>query len=141
MRVVELLLASGQAQLAWDVLLRCVPWSSAYPYFPQHIFTDDMSTIEVGEQPLHICGGAASQAILFGVFGLCPHADGHLDVMPAYHQSLGEAWLKGYRFRGHAYDVHLTSCGFEVYRDRLRVDESTYERKVCVYENQPKDLP
>ncbi|MGO8747413.1 MAG: hypothetical protein ACLQNE_15625 [Thermoguttaceae bacterium] len=141
MRITESLFVSGQPQLAWDVLLRCVHWSSAYPYLPQHIFTDDMTTIEVGEEPLHICGGAAAQAILFGAFGLRPHADGHLEIAPAYHQSLGEAWLKGYRFRGHVYDVHLTSRGFEVFRDGLRVDESTYERKVCAYENQPKNLP
>jgi hypothetical protein len=132
MRIVENLFAMGQAQLAWDILDRCTRWVSAYPYFPQEIYTDDMSTIEVGEQPLHICGGAAAQAVVFGVFGLRPRVEGRLEVKPAWNQSLGDAWLKGYRFRGHLYDVHLMELGFEVFRDGKLAQESPYTKSVSL---------
>lgn len=96
------------------------------------VYTDDMSTIEVGEQPLHICGGAAAQAVVFGVFGLRPRVEGRLEVKPAWNQSLGDAWLKGYRFRGHLYDVHLTESGFEVFQDGKLAQESPYTKAVSL---------
>jgi hypothetical protein len=84
---------------------------------PQDAFTDYPSDMDEEDMPLEIASGGGVQAIVFGIFGLRPNADGTLEVSPAYHQELGEAKLKGYTFRGHSYDVVMDPWEFQVYRD------------------------
>lgn len=117
-RIVESLYRLGKPELAWDLLARCARWVERFPYFPQTVGADELGIApHQGRWPLQISSGALAQAILFGVFGLRPAADGSITFQPAYHPSLGEAKLTGYAFRGHVYDVTLKPAGCEVYRD------------------------
>lgn len=125
LRIGELLYRVGQPDLAWDVLSRCLRWVEKYPYFPQDVFTDSGEWPRA-EMPLEISAGGGVQAILFGVFGLRPNADGALKIAPAYHPSLGRAAMKGYRFHGHTYDVVMNPAGFQVFRDGKLVAEKEH---------------
>ena len=66
---------------------------------------------------MQVSAGAGAQAIIHGVFGLMPQDDGGLVVRPHYHQSLGTATLKGYRFREHLYNLRMDARTFQVFRD------------------------
>jgi hypothetical protein len=125
LRVSESLYRLGQSELAWDILARCTRWAEHFPYIPQSIFTDFPGNTQV-EMPLEISAGGGVQAILFGVFGLRPHADGSLEVLPSYHHELGKAKMTGYRFRGHTYDVVMGPWDYQVYRDNKLAAKNTY---------------
>ena len=76
--------------------------------------------------PLEISAGGGVQAIVFGVFGLRPHEDGSLQILPSYHHELGQARLTGYRFRGHTYDVVMGPWDYQVYLDNKLAAKNTY---------------
>lgn len=116
LRIAESLYRLGSGELAWNILERCTRWTRMYPYIPQEIFGDFPGYPEV-EMPLEIAAGSGAQAILFGVFGLRPRADGSLEVAPSYQAALGNASMTGYQFRGHSYDVAMNRGEFKVYRD------------------------
>ena len=48
------------------------------------------------------------------LFGLRPRCDGILEVQPSCQADLGDASIKGYRFRGRVYDVTMSAGGFVV---------------------------
>ena len=125
LRVSESLYRLGQSELAWDILARCTRWAEHFPYIPQSIFTDFPGNTQV-EMPLEISAGGGVQAILFGVFGLRPHEDGSLEVLPSYHHELGKAKMTGYRFRGHTYDVVMGPWDYQVFRDNKLAAKNSY---------------
>jgi hypothetical protein len=131
LRIAESLYRMGENQNAWDVLSRCTRWIERFPYFPQSIYADDLILQpHQMDWPLEISAGGGAQAVIFGLFGLRPHVDGSLEVCPAYNGTLGEARLKGYRFRGHKYDVIMTPAKFQVWRDGQTVAEQPYGQAV-----------
>ncbi len=116
LRLAESLYRLGYPGLAWDILDRCTGWTEHFPYIPQEIFADYPRSPEV-EMPLEVAAGSGVQAVIFGVFGLRPRVNGTLLVSPSYRRELGQAKLRGYRFRGHSYDIVLDPWEYEVYRD------------------------
>jgi hypothetical protein len=125
LRVSESLYRLGNAELAWNVLSRCLRWAEYSPYIPQSIFTDFPGHTQV-EMDLELSAGSGVQAIMFGVFGLRLHQDNSLHVSPSYHHELGVARMTGYRFRGHLYDVVMGPWNYEVYRDGKLAATNTY---------------
>ncbi|MFK4761490.1 MGH1-like glycoside hydrolase domain-containing protein [Microbacterium sp. ZW T5_45] len=113
LRIAQDLFAIGRADLGWDVLERCLTWSDAFPYFPQEVMTDSLTTPDV-EQPVEVAAGAGVQAIVFGVFGLTPAADGSLRVAPAWDARSAGLSLDDYPHGDERVSVHLAEDGFEV---------------------------
>lgn len=130
LRIAESLFRLGYSEPGWDILNRCKQWSMSYPYLPQEIFTDFLRSPEVVEMSLEISAGSGVQAILFGVFGLRPQVDGSLEILPSYHQKLGDAKMTGYRFRGHSYDVVMGPLEFKVYRNGELMHVNPYGQPV-----------
>jgi hypothetical protein len=126
LRIAESLYRLGYSQLGWNILARCARWTERYPYLPQDAFTDSIADLDEEDMPLEIAAGSGAQAVLFGVFGLRPALDGSLAILPAYHAELGEAKMAGYLFRGHLYDVAMTSAGYCVYRDGKLAARNVY---------------
>ena len=81
-------IGSGHAELAWDILNRCTKMDGTLSVHPQEIFADYFRSPEV-EMELELDAGSGVQAVVFGTFGLRPHADGSLSVAPSYRQELG----------------------------------------------------
>ncbi len=133
LRVAESLYRLGESEKAWDVLSRCVRWIERFPYFPQAMYTDDpiLQPHQI-DYPQEISAGSGVQAVVFGMFGLHPQADGSLEVSPNYNSTLGDAKLSGYRFRDHTYDVSMTSKTFSVWRDGQKVGEQTYGHSILL---------
>ena len=116
LRIAETLYRLGESELGWNILARCARWTERYPYIPQDAFADFFGEIPE-DMPLEIATGSGVQAILFGIFGLRPAADGSLQITPAYHAEMGRAKMSGYRFRGHNYDVSMTPTEFCAYQE------------------------
>jgi hypothetical protein len=129
LRIAESLYRLGYSELGWDILARCARWTNSYPYIPQEIFADSGNYPKV-EMPIEIAAGSGAQAILFGVFGLRPHADGSLEVSPAYHHELGKAVMSGYRFHGPSYGVAMDPWKFRVYQDSRLIAQHPYGQPV-----------
>jgi hypothetical protein len=138
LRVAESLYRMGENEKAWDVLSRCVRWIERFPYFPQAMYTDDpiLQPHQI-DYPQEISAGSGVQAVVFGMFGLRPQADGALEVSPAYNSTLGDAKLTGYRFRGHTYDVSLMPNKFAVCQDGKKVGEQAYGHSVRLLPSPP----
>jgi Mannosylglycerate hydrolase MGH1-like glycoside hydrolase domain len=124
-RIAESLYRLGYAETAWDILARCTRWTNHFPYIPQEIFADSPRYPEV-EMPIALSAGSGVQAILFGVFGLRPQANGSLDIAPSYRHELGVARMTGYKFRGHTYGVVMGPWNYEVYRDGQLAARNVY---------------
>ncbi|MCX7806664.1 MAG: alpha,alpha-trehalase, partial [Planctomycetota bacterium] len=117
-RIAGHLFQIGETCRAWDILVRVFRWSERLPYFPQTLYADELALQEHQKYwPVQVSAGAGAQAVLFGAFGLRPAADGSISIGPAWPEWAGEAMLRGYVFRGHAYDVHVDRSGFRVFRD------------------------
>lgn len=129
LRVIESLYRLRYPELAWDLLARCTKWPEYFPLIPQEIFADNPRSPEV-EMPVELDAGSIMGAVVFGVFGLHPHADGSLEVSPSYHKELGQARLSAYRFRGHSYDVVLGTWDYEVFKDGKSAARTGYARTV-----------
>ena len=125
LRVSESLYRLGQSELAWNILERCTHWAEHFPYIPQSIFADFVGNTQV-EMPLEVSAGGGVQAIVFGVFGLRPHEDGSLEIMPSYHHELGDGRMTGYHFRGHTFDVVMGPWDYQVYRDGTLAVRNVY---------------
>jgi hypothetical protein len=83
---------------------------------------------------LQVSAGAGAQAIIHGVFGLMPQDDGSLVVRPHYHQSLGAATLKGYRFSGHSYDLCMDAKTFQIFRDGVPLAKNRHGKYITITE-------
>lgn len=109
----------GHAGEAWDVLQRLLWMGRHFPYFPQETYADRPAA------PAHkranaISGLAGAEAIIFGLFGLYPQADGSLSIHP--HPVPGETLsLTGFRHRGHGVDVTLEPDRIIVVLDGTKV--------------------
>lgn len=114
--IAERLWRIGEPERAWEVLVRCIKWNEGFPYFPQEIYTDSLTTADV-EQPLEIAVGAGVQAVVFGLFGIHPQADGDLVVEPVYHRMSVGSSLIGYRHGGVSYTVVLEPTQFRLLSD------------------------
>lgn len=124
-RIAETLYLTGYGETAWEILSRCIKWSEGYPYFPQEIHTDSLTNPGY-EMPLEISAGAGVQAILFGVFGIRPQADGSLRISPYYTEELGFASLDGFHFGSHVYSIKLFEDFYEVASDKCTSKRYTY---------------
>lgn len=118
---------------AWDVLLRCIGWTNAFPYFPQEIFGQYYATPLI-EMPLEIANAGGLQAIIFGLFGLQPDGIGRqLRIAPSWHPFLSPGVrLDGFRFLGHSFAILLRSDQFQVWQDGKVVGISRYDVPIVV---------
>jgi hypothetical protein len=118
LRIAESLFRLGENATAWNLLKRCTRWTERFPYWPQTIYADELALQpHQMDWPLQLSGAGGVSAVVFGVFGLHPSADGTLEVQPACEADLGDARLNGYHFRGHVYDVTTSARGFVVIED------------------------
>jgi len=117
MRIARNLYKIGNAPLAWDVLKRYAKYTDYFPYMSQNPSTDKPSQ-DISAMPLQISAGAGVEAVLFGIFGMEPNIDGMLKITPNYHTDLGNAVMKGYKFRGHVYDIEINEKYFTVFCDK-----------------------
>ena len=130
-RIAESLYRLGEGKVAWDILSRCTRWVEAFPYFPQTIYTDKLALqMHSVDWPLVFSGGSGAQAVLAGVFGMRPQMDGSLEISPAHNDTLGQARMTGYKFRGHTYDIEMDSAHFRVRRDGEKVGEARHGRSL-----------
>ncbi len=114
-RIAESLYRLGERHVAWDVMKRCIRWTERLPYWPQTLYADELALQpHQVDWPLQIAGAGGVQAVVYGVFGIRPHSDGTLEIQPSCEADLGDASLKGYRFRGRVYDVTMSAGGFVV---------------------------
>lgn len=113
LRVAESLWRLNEPVMAWDLMVRCVTWGSAFPYVPQEVYTDRLACPDI-EQAVEVSAGAGVQAVIFGLFGIHPQLDGSLRIGPARQPQFFGASLTHYRHRGRIYDVHLGPDGFSV---------------------------
>lgn len=114
LRIAQSLWELGDGASAWDVLRRCLTWVDAFPVIPQEISVDALATLDL-EQGAEIAAGAGAQAIIFGLFGIQPLANGDLRVAPLRPDSeVLPARLERYVHRGHSISVELSSSTFVV---------------------------
>jgi hypothetical protein len=133
LRIAESLFRMEESKRGWDVLSRCLLWADCFPYIPQSIYTDELAMQEHERGwSLQISAGAGAEAILHGVFGFLPQNDGGLVVRPHYQASLGAANLKGFRFRGHRYDLSMNAKTFEVHRDGVLVARKRHGAAITI---------
>ena len=133
LRIAESLFQMEEPERAWDVLNRCLLWVDRFPYFPQTIYTEELAMQEHERGwSLQISAGAGAEAILYGVFGLMPQDDGGLVVRPHYQALLGTADLRGYRFRGHRYDLSMDAKTFLVRRDGVLLAKERHGKSITI---------
>ncbi|GIF51757.1 hypothetical protein DFJ67_6065 [Asanoa ferruginea] len=102
----------GEHELAWTVLSRLLWMGEHYPYFPQEHYSDRPAAPPVGRRANVIAGLAGAEAILLGLAGVRPQADGSLVIAPP--PAPGTVTLRGLRFRGRVIDVACRPDGFTV---------------------------
>lgn len=66
------------------------------------------------EQPLEIAVSAGVQAVVFGLFGIHPQANGELAIEPVYHRMSVGSSLIGYRHGGVSYTMILEPTQFRL---------------------------
>jgi hypothetical protein len=132
MQLVRNLYQSDMGQLAWTILSRFTQYVDHFPYISQNYRADEFFQDE-SSQPMAICAGAGVEAIVFGLFGLSPKTDGHLDVHPYYAHELGHASLKDYQFRGHSYGITMDRYGFKLSRDNKMLGSYQHGESVRIW--------
>jgi len=70
---------SGRASEAWNVLRRILWWAEVLPYYPQIVRSRRPGYCE-RERPTCIAGGSATEAVIFGIFGLRYELDGSASI-------------------------------------------------------------
>ncbi len=123
--IAKSLYAHGESQRAWEIMKRIALLPDHFPYMPQSPRADEPFEIKNGGN-MQISSGAALEAIWYGIFGIKLHEDGTISVNPNYNNEIGASELKGFRYRGHVYDVILKSDVYEVYKDQEFITRKRY---------------
>jgi len=125
LRIARNLYKIGNSELGWEVLKRFAGYADYFPYITQNPSTDKPQQ-DLSAMPLQISAGAGVEAILFGTFGITPGIDGRISFNPVYNRELGICEMKGYKFRGHSYDLEMLRKTFKVYKDGKMLGEMKY---------------
>jgi len=131
LRLARDLYKNGQGTLAWTILQRFSRYTEFFPYLGQNMRANEPLQDE-SSMPLQVSAGAGVEAVLFGMFGLEPHADGTLDIRPFYHYDVGRARMNQYLFRGHRYDLDIDAYGFTLFRDGRKFGSFQIGRKIRI---------
>lgn len=115
----------GESVRAWDILKRFFWMGHHLPYYPQEHMCDRPAT-PANKRANNVAGLAGAEAILFGLLGFQPQVNGDLWINPQPPEQ-GSINVEGFGFRGHQFDVQLTS-------DQCRVTSDGRE----VYAGPPK---
>ncbi|MFJ9033094.1 MGH1-like glycoside hydrolase domain-containing protein [Streptomyces sp. NPDC102274] len=102
-----------EPRLAWDVLRRVLWMGQHFPYYPQDHYCDRPAAPPSGRRSNVIAGLTGAEAVLLGLAGLRPQADGALDLKPPVWLP-GGLELHGLRYRGHEIDLKLAADHCEV---------------------------
>ncbi|MGW3956425.1 MGH1-like glycoside hydrolase domain-containing protein [Streptomyces sp. NPDC004752] len=114
----------GEPRLAWDVLRRVLWMGQHFPYYPQDHYCDRPAAPPRGRRANVIAGLTGAEAVLLGLAGLRPKADGTLDLKPPAWLP-GAIELNGLHYRGHEIDLKLSAGHCEVTLDGQVVHTGT----------------
>ncbi|MBJ6367466.1 GH36-type glycosyl hydrolase domain-containing protein [Snuella sedimenti] len=123
--IAKSLYAHNEPQRAWEIMKRIALLPDHFPFMPQSPRADEPFEIKTGGI-MQISSGAALEAIWYGIFGIALHEDGSISVNPNYNKEIGESELRGFRYRGHLYDVILKPESYEVYKNNKFIIRNRY---------------
>jgi hypothetical protein len=123
-RISRYLYQRGFAGKGWDLLKRHSRYMDYFPYLPQNPWTDK-PVQDLSSMSLEISAGAGMEAIIFGIFGAKIDED-KLTFKPYNHEDIGEATLKGFKYRGKSYSIHLKQKYYTVYQDNESMGKKFY---------------
>jgi len=112
-QLAQMLWERGESALAWDVLRRVLWMGEHYPYFPQDHYCDKPGAPASGRRINVIAGLTGAEAILTGLAGIHPHADGSLTIHPQ-PVAAGNVELHGLSYRGRTIDLTMTPDSYQV---------------------------
>ena len=122
------LFEKGHGALAWDVLRRHFWMGRQLAYIPQE-HCCDRPEVPAHKRANIVAGIAGCEAVIGGLFGLTPHADGSLRWQPAVMSPSGvplnePVRLENYRFRGHSVTLEISPDGATAWVDGVQVTGS-----------------
>lgn len=120
----------GFAGIGWDILKRHIRYIDHFPYLPQNPLIDAPEQ-DRSSMPLQIAAGAGVEAIVFGTFGVKMEED-KLTIKPFNHEDIGEATLKGIKYKGRTFGIHLARKTFSVYEGEKLIATKFYGEEVLV---------
>ena len=106
---------SGRVTEAEKIFRRLWWLGGMLPYWGDSHYADRMDYRRDTPLQNDIQGAALAQTIIFGLFGIEPHADGSISVRPHLPEGVGSMCLQKVKLAGRTFDVRVTrTCGVEV---------------------------
>ena len=113
--IVDRLYRSGRVTEAEKIFRRLWWLGGMLPYWGDSHYADRMDYRRDTPLQNDIQGAALAQTVIFGLFGIEPHADGSISVRPHLPEGVDSMCLQKVKLAGRTFDVRVTrTCGVEV---------------------------
>lgn len=116
----------GRPEKAWDILSRLLWWPSVLPYYPQ-VIRARKAGYEERQRPTCICGGAAAEAVVFGIFGVRYELDGRVSACVQLPPGMRTASLRRINLRE-------GTCDILVEDGKIRICQGDQSREIAAGE-------